>query len=194
MLLIKWLGFNEDLRFSQRWLWRVLSPWGGIWSTFIWNKRRREISNDPHWNWRRPIFRDAMRYSPLKFNRYFGRTCNFHLQGRRISQTITQHEAGSKQCEFQLSTWRYIPEDRTFQVLVRIMGNFPQSFISYTTILFSWVIVTVFLVPPLKKTKLHGRSPQANYRPSDRRLSAKLVPAFAGRGCCVISAKNSHGR
>jgi hypothetical protein len=31
-------------------------------------------------------------------------------------------------------------------------------------------------------------------RPSDRRLSAKLVPTFAGRGCCVVSATNSHGR
>jgi hypothetical protein len=27
-----------------------------------------------------------------------------------------------------------------------------------------------------------------------RRLSAKLVPSFAGRGCCVVSATNSHGR
>jgi hypothetical protein len=46
-----------------------------------------------------------------------------------------------------------------------------------------------------KKTKLRGRSPQAKlYRPSDRRLSPKLVPSFAGRGCCVVSATNSHGR
>jgi hypothetical protein len=32
------------------------------------------------------------------------------------------------------------------------------------------------------------------YRPSDRRLSAKLVPTFADSGCCVVSAANSHGR
>jgi hypothetical protein len=40
------------------------------------------------------------------------------------------------------------------------------------------------------KTKLHGLSPQANYtdRLSDRRLSAKLVPTSADRGCSVISA------
>jgi hypothetical protein len=25
-------------------------------------------------------------------------------------------------------------------------------------------------------------------------LSTKLVPTFAGRGCCVVSATNSHGR
>jgi hypothetical protein len=33
-------------------------------------------------------------------------------------------------------------------------------------------------------------SPQANYtdRPSDRRVSAKLVPTFADRGCHVVSA------
>jgi hypothetical protein len=28
------------------------------------------------------------------------------------------------------------------------------------------------------------------YRPSDRRLSAKLVPTLADRGCCVVSATN----
>jgi hypothetical protein len=42
----------------------------------------------------------------------------------------------------------------------------------------------------LKKIKLHGLSPQANYtdRLSDRRLSAKLVPTLADRGCRVVSA------
>jgi hypothetical protein len=40
------------------------------------------------------------------------------------------------------------------------------------------------------KTKLHGLSPQANYtyQLSDRRLSAKLVPTLADRGCRVVSA------
>jgi hypothetical protein len=39
-------------------------------------------------------------------------------------------------------------------------------------------------------SKLHGLSPQANYtdRLSDRRLSAKLVPTLADRGCRVVSA------
>jgi hypothetical protein len=32
------------------------------------------------------------------------------------------------------------------------------------------------------------------YRPSDRRLSAKLVPTFADRGCRVVSATDPHGR
>jgi hypothetical protein len=31
------------------------------------------------------------------------------------------------------------------------------------------------------------------YRPSDRRLSAKLVSDFAGRGCHVVSAKDPYG-
>jgi hypothetical protein len=41
-----------------------------------------------------------------------------------------------------------------------------------------------------KLTKLHGWSPLANYtdRLSDRRLSAKLVPTLADRGCRVVSA------
>jgi hypothetical protein len=40
------------------------------------------------------------------------------------------------------------------------------------------------------KTKLRGLSPQANStdRLSDRRLSAKLVPTLADRGCRVVSA------
>jgi hypothetical protein len=42
----------------------------------------------------------------------------------------------------------------------------------------------------IKKTKLHGLSPQANYtdRLSNRRLSAKLVPTLADRECRVVSA------
>jgi hypothetical protein len=31
-------------------------------------------------------------------------------------------------------------------------------------------------------------------RPSDRRMSAKLVPTFADRGCRVVSATDPHGR
>jgi hypothetical protein len=31
-------------------------------------------------------------------------------------------------------------------------------------------------------------------RPSDRRLSAKLVPTFADRGCHVVSVTDPHGR
>jgi hypothetical protein len=32
------------------------------------------------------------------------------------------------------------------------------------------------------------------YRPSGRRLSAKLVPTFAGRGCDVVSVTDAYGR
>jgi hypothetical protein len=32
------------------------------------------------------------------------------------------------------------------------------------------------------------------YRPSDRRLLAKLVPTFADRGCRVVSATDPYGR
>jgi hypothetical protein len=39
--------------------------------------------------------------------------------------------------------------------------------------------------------KLRGFSPQSElYRPSDRRLSAKLVATLADRGCRVVSATN----
>jgi hypothetical protein len=32
------------------------------------------------------------------------------------------------------------------------------------------------------------------YQPSDRRLSAKLVPTFADRGCHVVSVTDLYGR
>jgi hypothetical protein len=32
------------------------------------------------------------------------------------------------------------------------------------------------------------------YRPSDSRLSTKLVPTFADRGCSVVSATDPYGR
>jgi hypothetical protein len=45
-----------------------------------------------------------------------------------------------------------------------------------------------------RKTKLRGLSPQANY--TDRATAAvgEVVPTFAGRGCYVVSATDSHGR
>jgi hypothetical protein len=43
------------------------------------------------------IFWDITLCSPLKFNKRFGGTYRIHLQGRGISQTRYQHEAGSKQ-------------------------------------------------------------------------------------------------
>jgi hypothetical protein len=45
-----------------------------------------------------------------------------------------------------------------------------------------------------KKTKPRGLSPQGKY--TDRATAAvgEVVPTFAGRGCYVVSATNSHGR
>jgi hypothetical protein len=46
------------------------------------------------------------------------------------------------------------------------------------------------------RTKLRGLSPRANYilTESGLRLSAKLVPTFADRGCRVVSATDPHSR
>jgi hypothetical protein len=46
----------------------------------------------------------------------------------------------------------------------------------------------IVYVSPAKKKKLRGLSPQANY--TDRATAAvgEVVPAFAGRGCYVVSA------
>jgi hypothetical protein len=53
---------------------------------------------------------------------------------------------------------------------------------------------TKFLTVCALKTKLRGFRRQELYRPSDRRLSAKLVPTFADKGCRVVSATDPHGR
>jgi hypothetical protein len=46
-----------------------------------------------------------------------------------------------------------------------------------------------------KKKKLRGFSLQSKlFRPSDCRLSVKLVPTLADRGCRVVRATNPHGR
>jgi hypothetical protein len=42
-----------------------------------------------------------------------------------------------------------------------------------------------------KNEKLRGLSPRANYT---GRLSAKLVPTFADRGCNVVSVTDPYGR
>jgi hypothetical protein len=45
-----------------------------------------------------------------------------------------------------------------------------------------------------KKKKLRGLSPQANYTDRATALVVEGVPTFAGRGCYVVSATDSHGR
>jgi hypothetical protein len=69
-------------------------------------------------------FWDIMPYSQFKVNRRFGVTCRLSPKGRRISQARDQHEAGSKQTrssetsvDFQRTARRYIPEDRTLQII-----------------------------------------------------------------------------
>jgi CBS-domain-containing membrane protein len=42
------------------------------------------------------------------------------------------------------------------------------------------------------KTKLRVLSPRTDY--TDRRLSTKLVPTFAERGCHVVSVTDPYGR
>jgi hypothetical protein len=44
------------------------------------------------------------------------------------------------------------------------------------------------------KKKLRGLSPQANYTDQATAAVGEVVPTFAGRGCYVVSATDSHGR
>jgi hypothetical protein len=45
-----------------------------------------------------------------------------------------------------------------------------------------------------KKTSFNEVKARQLTKPSDRRLSAKLVPTFADRGCRVVSATDPYGR
>jgi hypothetical protein len=45
-----------------------------------------------------------------------------------------------------------------------------------------------------KKKTPWPESAKELYRPSDRRLSAKLVPNFADRGCHMVRAADPYGR
>jgi hypothetical protein len=54
---------------------------------------------------------------------------------------------------------------------------------------------------PIRVDKMAGRTELNSVAlvrkrtiPTDRRPSAKLVPPFANRGCCVASATDPHGR
>jgi hypothetical protein len=55
----------------------------------------------------------------------------------------------------------------------------------------------VYYIPYLIELKLNTPLPESDkelYRPSDHRLSAKLVPTFAYRGCHVVSVTDPYGR
>jgi hypothetical protein len=58
---------------------------------------------------------------------------------------------------------------------------------------FTLSFVTYVLPEQTKQTPWH-ESASEPYRPSDRRLSAKLVPILADRGCHVVSVTNPYGR
>jgi hypothetical protein len=45
-----------------------------------------------------------------------------------------------------------------------------------------------------QELKLRGLSPQANYNDRAAAAVGEVVPTFAGRGCYVVSATDSHGR
>jgi hypothetical protein len=59
---------------------------------------------------------------------------------------------------------------------------------------FSKIKCVPLQIPPKQKQTPWPESTSAIYRPSDRLLSAKLVPTFAHRGCHVVSVTDPYGR
>jgi hypothetical protein len=58
---------------------------------------------------------------------------------------------------------------------------------------FNFAYTLRFIIKTVKKTRW-PKSASELYRPSDRRLSTKLVSTFAGSGCRVVSATDPYGR
>jgi hypothetical protein len=104
---------------------------------------------------------------------------------------MTQHTqrdtcfAGSTQCEdfeiFMMTTGVFL-----FNILVTSCNRISHIFAFPLQILRS-------LITRLKKT-LWSESASELYRPRDRRLSAKLLPTFADRGCHVVGVTDPYGR
>jgi hypothetical protein len=64
------------------------------------------------------VMKDITPYSPLKVNRRFGGTYPLHLQGRisRAGGKLATAMYHDTSVDFQRTTRRYIPEDRTHHV------------------------------------------------------------------------------
>jgi hypothetical protein len=67
-------------------------------------------------------------------------------------------------------------------------GNFPVKRNAWN-VLTCWVIIN-----KQNKQTPWPQSASELYHPNDCRLSAKLVPTFAHRGCCVVSKTDPYGR
>jgi hypothetical protein len=77
-------------------------------------------------------------------------------------------------------------------LIVSLSSCFSVSHIPFPFSLFAHPI-NIHVSVPIKKTPW-SESASELYRPSDRRLSAKLLPAFADRGCHLVSVTDPYGR
>jgi hypothetical protein len=72
--------------------------------------------------------------------------------------------------------------------------NIKYDYIKVFVLGFFFILNSFLAIKPSSCLKFRGFSARELYRPSDHRLSAKLVPTLADRGCRVVSATNPHGR
>jgi hypothetical protein len=57
-----------------------------------------------------------------------------------------------------------------------------------------YATVYLLVICIMKKKSQWPESASKRYHPSDRRLSAKVVPTFADRGCNVVNVTDTYGR
>jgi hypothetical protein len=126
------------------------------------------------------------------FNHRFGGTYRLQLQGLKVSHARKQPEVGSKKSkeglraatssseksvDFHRTAWLYVPGDGTvlsFRCFLEVSNNFRRT-------------------DP--KTKLCRRSPQANYiEGATTACRRSCCQTLRVEECCLVSARNSHGR
>jgi hypothetical protein len=65
----------------------------------------------------------------------------------------------------------------------------------FVLLTFISILQIIIIIQSINQSiNLRGLSASELYRPSDRRMSEKLVPTFADRGCRVVSATDPYGR
>jgi hypothetical protein len=123
----------------------------------------------------------------------------FHLKGPKH---VVVNEIVMDKKHFSCD-WRHVY--RNYSTLLQDGNLNSEHHRSLTRILQSFTVVLCFemylvshqhvdLILPKKNWTPWPESASELYRPSDRRLSAKLVSTSAVRGCHVVSVTDSYGR
>jgi hypothetical protein len=130
------------------------------------------------------IFWDLMSFTLLDMHQHFRGRCYFNLQEKSIERRLSfRKEDAASSSKWNVSYIpKYITSTRTIALITHCYKHIKCH---------KWGRGHVFL-HEIKQTPCLMSASEL-YQPSDCRLSAKLVPTFEVRGCCVVSTMNPHG-